>query len=511
MTSTGERATPSDILALGSVQAELRTRSVRSGLIAAAGRITQGVIGLGSVAVLARVLTPSEFGVVAMVTPVTTMVSMTMHRGLHYALLHEDELTSRQVSQLYWLAQRHNLGLVTIMALLGPVLAWVYQEPRVTLVAIIWAASTGVQGMGTMFESLLKRQLRFGALTMVNVLGMLLGTLVAIASANAGARHVALVMQFVVWDLVRFLGAIMLCRWRPGRLDWSTPTDPVVVRLVTYGGHFTLHRAVYWAGRQTDRILVGIIGGAGSLGIYDGARRWSWYAFHELFQSVTDVVIASLSRARRDIERFREFARHGMMAFLIAPLGAIAFVFVESEAAVRVLLGDRWLDAIPLVRIMCAAAFCDSLSRLTMWIYTVEGRTRQQFYWSLVVTPIMLVALAVGARLNGVTGVAWAFAGFTIAFMVPTIVFCLRGSALGPSDMVALAWRPVLTALVAASLIMITREWLPGVRTQLPGLLASAAAYSVFYIVTWLALPGGISVTRSLRISIAEAFARRTS
>jgi hypothetical protein len=146
-----------------------------------------------------------------------------------------------------------------------------------------------------------------------------------------------------------------------------------------------------------------------------------------------------------------------------------------------------------------------------MLIFTVEGRTLLQFYWSLVVTPFMLVALAVGARLNGVTCVDWGFAGLTFAFMVPTIVFCLRGSALGPSDMVALAWRPVLTALVAASLIMITREWLPGVRTQLPGLLASAAAYSVFYIVTWLALPGGISVTRSLRISIAEAFARRTS
>ena len=97
------------------------------------------------------------------------------------------------------------------------------------------------------------------------------------------------------------------------------------------------------------------------------------------------------------------------MAFLIPPLAVIAFVFVEAEAAVSVLLGDRWLDAIPIVRIMCAAAFFDALSRLTMWLYTAEGRTRQQFHWSAITTPVMLLAVGIGAT-RGVTGVAWAFA-----------------------------------------------------------------------------------------------------
>ena len=151
--------------------------------------------------------------------------------------------------------------------------------------------------------------------------------------------------------------------------------------------HFAQYRGVYWAGRQADRIVVGAIAGASLLGLYDSARRWSWYAFHELFQSVSDVMVASLSRARANVERFRSFFRHGLMAFLVPPLAAIAFVFVEADATVRVLLGDRWLDAIPIVRIMCGAAFFDALSRLTMWLYTAEGRTRQQFRWSVITTP----------------------------------------------------------------------------------------------------------------------------
>ena len=492
-----------DILALEPVHAELQNRSVRSGLIAAGGRIAQGIIGLGSVAVLARLLTPSDFGVIAMVMPISTVASMTMHRGLQFALLHEEQLSTSQVSRLYWMALRYNVVLLGAVALLGPILAALYREPRVVLVTAIWAGSLLVQSLGVFHETLLKRQLRFGTLTLVNVGGMFAGALVAILAASSGAGHFALLLQFVVWDVARCTAAMVICRWRPDFREWSGGAEPVVARLASYGSHFTMHRGVYWAGRQADRIVVGYIAGAGPLGLYDGARRWSWYAFHELFQSVTEVVVASLSRARANVDRFREFARQGLMAFLVPPLAVIAFVFVEADAAVRVLLGERWIDAIPLVRIMCAGAFCDALSRLTMWLYTAEGRTRRQFHWSLISTPIMLTAIGIGAT-GGVRGVALAFAGTTAALMLPTLAFCLRGSAIRPRDFVALAWRPVTTSLVAALLLSMVDQFLTA-NTPIIGFVYSAMLFIVFYVATWLMLPGGMSVARRMSDGVRQA------
>ena len=493
-----------DLLALEPVHAELRNRSVRSGLIAAGGRIAQGVIGLGSVAVLARLRTPSDFGVIAMVMPISTVASMTMHRGLQFALLHEEQLTTSQVSRLYWMAFRYNLVLLGGVALIGPVLAALYREPRVMLVTAVWAGSLLVQSLGVFHEMLLKRQLRFGTLTVVNVGGMLTGALVAILAASSGAGHYALLLQIVVWDAARCTAAMTICRWRPEFREWSGSADPVVARLASYGSNFTLHRGVYWAGRQADRMVVGYIAGAGPLGLYDGARRWSWYAFHELFQSISEVMVASLSRARANVDRLREFVRQGFMAFLVPPLAVIAFVFVEADAAVRVLLGNRWIDAIPLVRIMCAGAFCDCLSRLTMWLYTAEGRTRRQFHWSLISTPIMLTAIAIGAT-RGVRGVAVAFAGMTAALMLPTLAFCLRGSSIRPGDFVALAWRPVTTSLVAALLLTVVHPFLSG-NQPLIRFLFSAALFVVFYVVTWLMLPGGLSVARGMSDGVRQAF-----
>ena len=503
MTAEGR---PADILALEPVHAELRVRSVRSGLIAAGGRVAQGVISLGSVAILARLLTPSDFGVIAMVIPITTVVSMTMHRGLQFALLHEERLNAIQVSRLYWMALRFNLLLLGGMALLGPLLAALYREPRVSLVAAIWAGSLAVQSLGAFHEALLKRQLRFGLLTMVNVTGMFAGAIAAIIVAAAGGGHLALLLQWVVWDLVRCAGAMTLCRWRPDRHEWSGAAEPVVDRLSSYGNNFAMHRGVYWAGRQADRMVVGYIAGAAPLGLYDGARRWSWYAFHELFQSMTDVVIATLSRARTDVSRFRAFFRQGLMAFLMPPLAVIAFVFVEADGAVRVLLGDRWLDAIPLVRIMCVGAFFDAFSRLTLWLYTAEGRTRQQFHWSLLATPVTLLAIGVGTT-GGVRGVAWAFAGTTALLMVPTVAFCLRGSAIQPRDFVAIAWRPVTVSLFAGLLLTLLHPVLPSARHALPGFLAAAATFVAIYVITWLSLPGGIPVTRMMLNGVRQAFA----
>jgi PST family polysaccharide transporter len=171
-----------------------------------------------------------------------------------------------------------------------------------------------------------------------------------------------------------------------------------------------------------------------------------------------------------------------------------------------VLLGDRWLEAIPLVRIMCAAAFFDAFSRLTLWLYTAEGRTRQQFHWSLMSTPVMLLAIGIGAT-AGVRGVAWAFAGATALLMIPTVAFCLRGSAIRARDFVALAWRPVTVSVFSGLFLTLLHPILPATRHQLAGFLSAAAAFAAIYAITWLSLPGGIHVTRTLREGVRQAFA----
>ncbi len=479
------------------VRAQLKPRTVRSVIVALTGRALSALLSLVSVTVLARLLTPNDFGVIAMVIPIATVASMTLSLGLNFALLHEEQLSANQTTHLFWMAQGFNVLSLGLMALSAPLLVTFYREPRVAAVAVIWAATLAVQGLGTIHEALLKRQLRFGTLTTLHVSGIAVGTLLAIVAAASGAGHVALLLPIIVGDVARTVGAWMLCGWRPRRFARHDRSDPVVRRLVAYGANLALFRGVYWAGRQADRLVVGYAAGATAAGLYDGSRRWSWYPFHELFQSLTDVAVASLSRARRDAEGLRASWRRGLTAFLAVPLPVIAFIFVQAESTVRLLLGERWMDAVPLVRIMSVGAFAGSLGRLTMWIYTAEGRTRQQLRWGLLTTPVMIAAVLVGAR-GGAQGVAWAFVLATIGLMLPTVAFCLRGSLLGWGDILAIVWRPMAASAVAAAVSYFLREAMAPLEPLLIEFLAHALVFALVYVAVWLALPGGVTLTREL-------------
>ena len=458
-----------------------------------------------SVTILARLLTPSDFGVLAMVLPVALIVGMTINRGLHVAVLHEAELSLSQISRLFWIAQRFNVVLLGAMALLAPLLARFYNEPRVTVVALLWTLALAFQSLGAFPEAVLKREIRFGMLAGIELAAMIIGVTSAITAAASGYRNVALILQVLVWQTLRCIGAYVASQWRPAGPSAFDSPDATVDRLVRYGSDFGLSRAVYWLGRQIDRMVVGYVSGASVLGLYDSARRWSWYPFQELFLAMTDVVVASLSRARTDTARFREYCRRGFTAFLALPLPAIVFVGLEAELVVRVLLGERWLGAVPMVRIMCGAAFIDSIGRLTSWLNAAEGNTRQQLQWSVVSTLVTLVAVVAASR-SGALAVTWAFAIATATLAIPGIAYCLRTSQLTGGDFARAVWRPATSALMASAGWIAIRGVIPGAQPRVLELAVSATAFAVLYALTWILLPGGqlamkegIEIVRAVR------------
>ena len=148
-----------------------------------------------------------------------------------------------------------------------------------------------------------------------------------------------------------------------------------------------------------------------------------------------------------------------------------------------------------MVRIMCGAAVFDSVGRLTGWLYTAEGNTRQQLRWSLVSTAVT-VAAVLGAAGQGAVGVTWAFAASTAALAIPGVAYCLRSSALTSRDFVAGVWRPVVAATCASAGWALARDWLPGPNAPFGGLVVDAAAFAWLYVLAWILLPGGRQAVR---------------
>jgi O-antigen/teichoic acid export membrane protein len=472
---------------LDDVRSELGTRTVRSGGFALTGRAAQVVLQLGSFLVLARILTPDDFGVIGMVLPFAILTNSIANIGLQTTIIHRETITHDDASALFWAAARINLLLAGGMALLGTLLASLFDEPRVTLVAVAWATIIYYASLGAVHEATLKRQLRFDIVLSLHFVWLAVGTAVGIVLALRGARHWSLVAQTAVLEVGRCTSVWIVCGWRPGRGRNAAPGTLRALR--RYWRDLAVFRMLAWCGDHPDRIIVGHVGGAAVLGLYESARRWAWYPFIELFLSLSDVAVATLSRVREDTARYRAAVLNGITAFLALTMPATAFLFVEAGTVVEALLGARWIGAVPFVRLMCIAAFFGALSRITQWLYLSRGDTERQVRWAALTTACMAVAVLIGAS-GGALGVAWAFTAINVLLAVPALAFCVRDSAVSTTDTLLAASRPAAVAVAAAAILALVRPLLHG-SVPLLDLIASGMMFTSAYLAGWLVVPGG--------------------
>jgi len=480
---------------------ELGRRTVASGLTALVTRVAHSALLLGASVVLARLLTPGDFGVFAMAVPLGMLGTELATHSFQTAILQRPDAPRAEIAALFRFALRVNLLVAGLMIAAGLGLGRLYHEPRLVPVVGSWAALIYLLTFTGFQEALLKRAMRFPPLLLLKLAGVGLSVVAAIAAALAGAGHWALMIQVLVMEGGRAVAVQWLSRWRPGSSSGADP-DQVAAMRRSWRALAGLSLAG-WVNDQPDLVAVGRIGGAPVLGLYDTARRWTRYAFTEPFFSVSEVAVASLSRLRDEPERFRSYLVYGLQAILTFALPIIALVGVEAPSVVRVLLGSQWVDAVPFFRVLTVAAFALAVARTSNWICLAQVRAERLLRWSLVVRiPILILAALIGAR-HGALGVAIGLSVAEVGLVVPTIAFNIRWSGVGWRQIFEAVSRPIAVSLIGAGAVFAARGLLP----DLPGLsrLASAAAlHGVVCGVVWLSLPGGRAVGRRMLTAIRE-------
>ena len=481
--------------------AEFRRRTVVSGLVVFGVRTIQSVLSLGAAIVLARLLTPEDFGVFAMVMPLGVIATGLAGHCFQTALLQRRELSDQDASAFYWYAARINLLVSACMVAVGFALSRFYGEPRIVGVTVMWAVLIYLLTLTCFQEALLKREMRFARILFLQLATLVLGITASVIAARRGAGHWSLPLQILVMEVARAIGVFFLSAWRP---RWKVDSNgPQVAEMRRLWRGLAGLRLATWVNEQPDLVAVGRFGGAAVLGLYDTARRWSWYPFEQPFFALTEVAVASLSRVLGETARFNRLASRAILVMLTVSMPAIAFVAVETVSVVQVLLGERWLPSVPFIRPLCVVAFAGAVAHVSEWIYLSHGNTGRLLKWSLFIkTPTIVLAVLVGVRW-GALGVAMAMAVASTLLMLPAVAYGVRGTSLSFGDVIRAGARPALSSLFAAAGTVLLDAVLPtdaGARR----LVASLGVYVVAFVVAWFAMPGGATVTRSLASSFRE-------
>jgi O-antigen/teichoic acid export membrane protein len=383
-------------------------RSFRGVLWLLGGAGGKALFQLALLAVLARLITPEEFGIVGAAMIVIGFSALFSQFGVGPALVHQPDLRENHIRVGFWLMMTVSIVAAVVVWMVGPAAAAFLRMPDLEVVVRVLALVFLAQGVGVVAESLLQRELSFKALATVDIVSYVFGYgLIGLVLAALGYGYWALVGGHIGQSLLKSTLVLVLR---------SHPVMPVIDlraarELVAFGGGYTLSRFANYAAGQGDNVVVGRVLGAGALGIY-GRAYTLLVTPAQLIGSVLDrVLFPAMAAIQHDHGRLGQVYGRGLEVVAILALPASGVILVLAPEIVDVFLGSGWEEVVPLLQIFAVGLLfrtsyklSDSLVRATGRVY--RSAWRQGIYATLVIS---------GASIGGLWGLPGVAVGILIA------------------------------------------------------------------------------------------------
>ncbi|MBM9612702.1 lipopolysaccharide biosynthesis protein [Desulfobulbus rhabdoformis] len=404
---------------------DLKGRTVRGGVATFGAQVASFILNLGSTVILARMLTPADFGLVAMVTAVTGFVAMFKDAGLSMATVQQDVVTHEQVSTLFWINVLLSVLVMLVVAALAPVVAWFYHEPRLALITLAISSVFIFDGLTVQHQALLCRQMRFGALALIQIISRAGALTVAVVLAFMGAGYWALIAQLAAQQILFAIFCWLNCRWFPGR-----PRRGVGTRsMLKFGGYLTGFSFVNYFARNADNTLIGYAWGGSALGLYAKAYSLLLLPLSQINAPIAATAAPALSRLQDNPEQFRLFFVKILSVITFVTFPLVAWMIVCRREIILIFLGPQWEGAIPIFTALAVSAFVQPIGNISGLLYTTLGRTKRMFQWGLMACPWLVFSFFVGLP-YGALGVALSYSIATVLMIYPLVRFSTSGTCI---------------------------------------------------------------------------------
>ena len=430
---------------------DLKGSAIRGGLARLCALCTSLVVRVVSLLVLARILSPSDFGIVGMVMAFTGVLVTFRDFGLSSAAVQRDKVTEQQISTLFWI----NLTIGALLGLAGaavaPAVADFYGRPELLLVTMCLAFAFFINSAGVQHSALLQRQMRFTALSLIDVFSLIFGNVVAIAAAEAGYGYWSLVALAVATPLAATSGYWFVSAWVPGLPSCRAGIRP----MMHFGSILTLNGLVAYVAYNAEKIMLGRAWGPQAIGVYGRAHQLLNLPTDSLNTAIGEVAFSALSRVQNDPVRLKSYFLKGfaLVLGLTLPITIMSALFADD--LVLVLLGPQWKASVEIVRLLAPTVAIRAIINPLGWLLYSLGLVGRSLRIALVFAPVMIIGYYIGLP-YGPDGIAIAYSITMGLWVIPHIFWCVFRTPISAGEI----WHTVI-------------------RTLGPGILGGALAYGV--------------------------------
>jgi PST family polysaccharide transporter len=488
----------------------LSRRSAHGALVTVGARGVKIAVNFAVIAVLARVIAPHDFGLVAMAAVVFAFVDAFRDFGLSQATVQRDQITPGQVSTLFWVNVALGALLAATAAAAAPLIAAFYGEPALTGIVRWLALGMFASSLSVQHVALLRRQLRFGTIAAIELAAEMAGLAVALGGALDGWGYWALVAQRLAAALVMAASAWTFCSWTPSR---PRRADAAGSRaLLRFGGNVAGFGMLSLLARTADQMLIGWAWGAVPLGFYERSYRLIMVPITYVNAPLAAVAIPTLCRLAQAADSYRRAYLTAVRAIAAVTMPVAALLIGASDWVIAVVFGPAWSASAPILAFLGIAALIQPVANTTGWLFVSQDRTGEMLRWGAIGTALS-VAAVVGGLPFGAVGVAASYAVTGLLIRTP-ILFRMAG-ARGPVSTAAIyralapAALATVVAIVASLAVRFAAPGLVGAQPAIVSLVLSTAIAAVAVLAFYTLTPLGRPVFADVR-ALRRLLARKT-
>jgi PST family polysaccharide transporter len=455
------------------IKSNIGQKAVRSSAITISSQVIKVVIQTISIVVLARLFTPQDFGLIAMVSAIFGFLQIFQDFGLSTATIQRKSISYAQISNLFWINILLSGCLTLCCASIGPLVAWFYKEPRIASIAVVLSMSFLIVGVGTQHRAILMRQMQFGRLALVELSAMILSIISAIVLRSFG--YWALTALSLVSSLATTLGLWMVCDWRPSMPRRNTE----IKSMLNFGYNLSAVGVMNYLNRNLDNVLIGKVWGSTQLGFYSRAYNLFLIPISQIVWPIASVLTPVLSRLQDDDERFRKYFLSAVngLAVVTTPIGF--FLFIMAEEVIFILYGSKWHETIPIFRYLSISIIVQPILSSINWLYVATGRGRAFLKNSAIGSFVIILSFIIGLP-YGPSKVAMCYSIAVILWTLPSIHLAVKNTPFNIKDVLRANIPAFISSVVSGLSIFCLKI---SIKSVLPDM---ASAIICFLVMTFM-------------------------
>ena len=370
--------------------------------------------------VLARLLSPKDFGIVAMVTIFSNILIEFGMLQLSEAVIQADTVTEVQKSTLFWL----NVLLCGIIAVLfvisSPLLVNYFNEPRLTNIMLVISFSFIISGIGIQHLILIQKSMEFRNYAIILIVSTIINEVISMYFAYMDFGYWSLVSRRVGYTILSSIGAWYFCKWRPMfRFNFKEAWP-----LIKFGLKSLANYSIGYISRSLDKIMVGKYFNSTELGYYDRAYYFFVLPGNLVTFPLTNLAVSTLSKLRYDMEKFVRYYINAsvFLALISFPLGFL-LVIVGGDL-IFILLGKQWIRTGELIKYLSPSIGFYVVGNTYTWVHFSLGHPDRLVKWTTFSTAITSVLILAGLKF-GLEGIAICYASSFVLLFIPSHLYAI--------------------------------------------------------------------------------------